>query len=77
MTEANPLFAGPQDLFMILFLIILGCVLLSMPKPAAVRATIALGTPRLVALGPGDAVSASRLLGSVAADALAEIERWQ
>ena len=77
MNDANPLFAGPQDLFMILFVIVLGCVLLSMPKPATVRATIALGTPRLVALGPGEAVSASRLLGSVAADALAEIERWR
>lgn len=76
MTDANPLSAGPLDLFTILVLVILGFLLLSMPKPAAVRATIALGTPRLVALGPGEAVSASRLLGSVAADAMAEIERW-
>jgi hypothetical protein len=77
MTDANPLSAEPLGLFTILALIILGFLLQSMPKPAAVRATIALGSPRLVALDPGEAASASRLLGSVAADAMAELERWQ
>ena len=77
MTDANPLFAEPLGLFTFVALIILGFLLQSMPKPAAVRVTIALGSPRLVALDPGEAASASRLLGSVAADCMAEFGRWQ
>lgn len=77
MTDANSLFSEPLSLLTILALIILSFMLKSMPKPAPARATIALGSPRLVALDPDEAASASRLLGSVAADAMAELERWQ
>lgn len=77
MTDVNPLFSEPVSLFTILAWIILGMLLQSMPKPAPVRATIALGSPRLVALDPAETASATRLLGSVAAEAMAEFECWQ
>ena len=36
----------------------------------------ALASPRLVALDPSDAAAASRLLDTIAADAIAELETW-
>ena len=77
MTDANSLFSEPMSLLTILAWIILSFMLKSMPKPAPARATIALGRPRLVALDAEEAASASRLLGCVAADAMADLERWQ
>ncbi|HEY5487497.1 MAG TPA: hypothetical protein VIK06_07610 [Candidatus Limnocylindrales bacterium] len=77
MTDANPLFSEPLGLLWFLALYLLSIVLRALPKASPVRATIALGPPRLVALGPGEAASASRLLGSVAADAMAELGGWQ
>jgi hypothetical protein len=77
MTDANSLFSEPVSLFTILAFILLGWLLRAMPKPTPAQATIALGSPRLVALDPEEAVAARRLLGSIAAEAMAELESWQ
>jgi hypothetical protein len=77
MTDANSLFSEPMSLLTILAWIIIGFMLRTLPRPVRVPARIALGSPRLVALDPEEAASASRLLGSVAVDAMAELERWQ
>jgi di/tricarboxylate transporter len=77
MTDANSLFSQPVSLFTILAFIVLGWLLRAMPKPTPAPATIALGSPRLVALSPEEAAAARRLFGSVAADLMAELEHWQ
>jgi hypothetical protein len=77
MTNATALFTEPVGLFTILAVIVLGWLLRTMPKPAPVRARISLGCPILVALDPTEMASATRLLGSVAAEAMADLERWQ
>jgi hypothetical protein len=77
MTDANSLFSEPLGLWTILAFIIIGWLLSSMPKPISAPARVALGSPRLVALDPGEATEASRLLGSVAADVMAELKGWQ
>ena len=56
---------------------VLSLMLRHNPELLAARATIALGTPCLVPLDPGGAAAASRLLGTIAADAMAEPERWR
>jgi HEAT repeat protein len=77
MTDANIFFSEPLGLFWVLALWLLALFLGPAQKASLARATIALGTPRLVALDPDEAASASRLLGRVAADAMAELEHWQ
>lgn len=77
MTDANSLFSEPMSLLAVLAWIIIGFMLRTLPRPVPVPARIALGSPRLVALDPGEAALASRLLGSVAADCMAELERWR
>ena len=77
MTEVlgrSTFFDEPFGFWSIVLLAIIGWLLKAMPKPAQARPTIALGSPRLVALDPAEAASASRLLGSVAAEVLAD---WQ
>lgn len=80
MTDADPIFSElfPEHVGLMWFIAIfvLSLMLRRNPELLVARATIALGTPRLVPLDPGEAASASRLLGSIAAEAMAEPERW-
>ena len=64
----------PFGFWSIVLLAIIGWLLKAMPKAALARPTITLGSPRLVALDPAESASASRLLGSVAAEVLTD---WQ
>jgi hypothetical protein len=77
-TDSSPV-SEPSSLLAILALLFLSWLFRALPKTAAVavRARIKLGAPRLVALDPAEAAAASHLLGGVAADAMAEPERWQ
>ena len=74
MTEAlaGTFFDEPFGFWSIALLAIIGWLVGSMPKPALARPTIALASPRLVALDSAEAADASRLLGSVAAEVLAD-----
>ncbi len=76
MTDANPLFSEPLGLIWFIAIWLLARMARSRPAPIAGRATIALGPPRLVPLDPDEEVAASRLLASIAADAMAESEGW-
>jgi hypothetical protein len=75
--DANPLFSEPLGLMWIVVLVLVGLLARLTPAPLPVRATIVLRPPRLVPLGPGEAACASRLFGSIAADAIAKFEDWQ
>jgi hypothetical protein len=85
MTDADSLFSEPMGLFTIIGLILLlfsGALEQMIREVLASAApsrppTLRLGQPRLVALAPAETASASRLLGSIAAEAMAELERWQ
>ena len=70
--DCGELMSEPLGWLLVLVLAIVGWLVGSMPKPAAARPTIALASPRLVALDSADAASATRLLGSLAAEVLAD-----
>ncbi len=65
-------------LIWLIALFVLSFVLQPAPGGAAPQSMIALASPRFVALSPSEAASASRLLGSVAAEAMAQLgEDWR
>jgi hypothetical protein len=72
--EAKALFAEPLGLLWLLVILLLSVRLGPIGKASPARPTIALASPRLVALDPDEATSAGQLLGSVAAEAMASME---
>ncbi len=75
--KARPPLPESLGLLWLLVLVVLALLFGHAPGAAPARATIALAPPRLVPLAPDQAARASRLLGGVAADAIAELEAWQ
>jgi hypothetical protein len=81
MIQPPPAPSLPAESFSVLWLVallILIAVLRPAPSVALPRPTIALARPRFAALSADEAASASRLLGSVAAETMAHMrEGWR
>jgi hypothetical protein len=73
-SELQRLFSTPIGIVVLLLLALYGIICPPAPAPRP-PARIALGVPRLVPMTQTEAASASRLLGSVAAEAMAQFEK--